>query len=227
MEENIDVKERIDYLSLFVLAERFERMCQVVAQRTRYMTVCLENTFHPQNASAVVRTAEALGLQDIYTVETLTRFDPSLKIVRGTDKWVDIHRYRAYEGGSTCAVVGDLKRAGYRIVATTPHEGDLTPETFDVTRGKFAVFFGTEHAGISDDVIAQADEFLKIPMYGFVESLNVSVCAAIIIQRLGEKLRASSVDWQLSSSEQDELLYRWMCDSIKDSTRILERRFGK
>ena len=193
-------------MSLFVLAERFERMCQVVAQRTRYMTVCLENTFHPQNASAVVRTAEALGLQDIYTVETLTRFDPSLKIVRGTDKWVDIHRYRAYEGGSTCAVVGDLKRAGYRIVATTPHEGDLTPETFDV---------------------AQADEFLKIPMYGFVESLNVSVCAAIIIQRLGEKLRASSVDWQLSSSEQDELLYRWMCDSIKDSTRILERRFGK
>jgi tRNA (guanosine-2'-O-)-methyltransferase len=120
-----------------------------------------------------------------------------------------------------------LKRAGYRIVATTPHEGDLTPETFDVTRGKFAVFFGTEHAGISDDVIAQADEFLKIPMYGFVESLNVSVCAAIIIQRLGEKLRASSVDWQLSSREQDELLYRWMCDSIKDSTRILERRFGK
>ena len=225
--ENIDVKELIDYLSSFVLPERFERMCQVAAQRTRYMTICLENTFHPQNASAVVRTAEALGLQDIYTVETLTRFDPSTKIVRGTDKWVDIHRYRAYEGGSTCAVVGDLKRAGYRIVATTPHEGDLTPESFDVTKGKFAVFFGTEHAGISDDVIAQADEFLKIPMCGFVESFNVSVCAAIIIQRLTEKLRSSQVDWQLNSSEQDELLYRWLRDSVKDSARILERRFGK
>ncbi len=227
MVENIDVEEKIEYLESFMLAERFERMCQVVSQRTRYMTICLENTFHPQNASAVVRTAEAFGLQDIYTVETLTRFDPNTKIVRGTDKWIDLYRYRAYEGGSTSAVIGDLKRAGYRIVATTPHEGDLTPETFDVTRGKFAVFFGTEHAGISDDVVRQADEFLKIPMFGFVESLNVSVCAAIVMQRLLEKLRASDVDWRLSQSEQMKILFRWMCGSIQDSQKILERRFGK
>ena len=166
-------------------------------------------------------------MQDIYTVETLTRFDPNTKIVRGTDKWVDLYRYRAYDGGSTSAVIGDLKRAGYRIVATTPHEGDLTPETFDVTRGKFAVFFGTEHAGISDDVVRQADEFLKIPMFGFVESLNVSVCAAIVMQRLLEKLRASDVDWRLSQSEQMEILFRWMCGSIQDSQKILERRFGR
>ena len=225
--ENIDVKEKIRYLESFMLEERFERMCQVVSQRTRYMTICLENTFHPQNASAVVRTAEALGLQDIYTVETLTRFDPNTKIVRGTDKWIDLYRYKAHDGGSTSAVVSDLKNAGYRIVATTPHEGDLTPETFDVTKGKFAVFFGTEHAGISDEVVRHADEFLKIPMYGFVESLNVSVCAAIIIQRLLEKLRMSDVNWQLTKSEQEEILYRWMCGSIQDSQRILERRFGK
>lgn len=112
------------------------------------MTVCMENTFHPQNASALVRNCEAFGIQDIHTVEALCKFSPNVNIVRGTDKWVDIHKT-----GSTGDLIAALRAKGYRIVATSPHTDDRTPENFDVTAGRFALFFGTEHAGISDEVM--------------------------------------------------------------------------
>ena len=120
--------------------------------------------------------------------------------------------------------VAALKGAGYRIVATTPHREDATPETFDVGRGPFALVFGTEHAGISDEVIASADEFLRIPMCGMVESLNVSASAAILIYTLSERMRLTVGNWRMSDAEQAETLCRWMRRSVKDSEAILQRR---
>ena len=213
--------ERIAYLAEFMLPERFATMKRVVADRTRYMTVCAENTFHPQNASALVRHCEAFGVQELHAIEFLCGFQANTHIVRGTDKWVDIQRY-----GSTAEAVAHLKGEGYRIVAATPHTNDLTPDSFDIAKGKFCLVFGTEKQGISPEIMAVADEFVKIPMYGFVESLNVSACAAILIQGLVEKLHHSDVKWQLSADEQSELLYRWMRESIKDDEGILRKRFG-
>ena len=160
---------RIEYLSGFMTAERYATLCRAVDMRTRYMTVCMENTFHPQNASALVRNCEAFGVQELHAVEELCRFSPNVQIVRGTDKWIEIRKHP-----TTAELIGSLRGRGYRIVATTPHLDDATPETFDVAAGPFALFFGTEHAGISDEVKAGADEFLRIPMCGMVESLNVS-----------------------------------------------------
>lgn len=117
----------IEYLSGFMLPGREKVLRETLANRTRYMTICLENTYHPQNASALVRNCEAFGIQDIHTVETVCRFTPNANIVRGTDKWVDIRKHP-----DTPSLVGDLRARGYRIVATSPHADDRTPETFDV-----------------------------------------------------------------------------------------------
>lgn len=128
--ENNDglLARKIEYISGFMLPERAEVLRATLARRTRYMTVCMENTFHPQNASALVRNCEAFGIQDIHTVEALCKFSPNVNIVRGTDKWVDIHKT-----GSTGDLIAALRAKGYRIVATSPHADDRTPENFDVT----------------------------------------------------------------------------------------------
>lgn len=213
--------ERTDYMSGFLTGERVQTLRRTLAMRTRYMTILTENTFHPQNASALVRHCEAFGVQDLHTVETMCRFDPSVNIVRGTDKWIDIIRH-----DSTEEAIASLKASGYRIVATTPHRESCTPETFDVEKGRFCLVFGTEHAGVSPQIISAADEFLRIPMCGMVESLNVSASAAILIYMLSQRMRLSDVAWRLSETECSEVMFRWVMSSVRDARRILERRFG-
>lgn len=215
-------RERIALLSGFMLPARYDVLRRTVAMRTRYMTILAENTFHPQNAAALIRHCEAFGLQQMHTVETFCRFNPSAAIVRGTDRWVDIRRH-----GSTAEALVALRAEGYRIVATTPHREDTTPESFDVGRGRFALVFGTEHAGISEEVLASADEFLRIPMCGMVESLNVSASAAILIYMLSERMRRQVEGWNMTAAEQAATLYGWMCRSVKDSEKILKRTFGE
>lgn len=213
--------ERTDYMSGFLTGERIQTLRRTLAMRTRYMTILTENTFHPQNASALVRHCEAFGVQDLHTVETMCRFDPSVNIVRGTDKWIDIIRH-----DSTEEAIASLKASGYRIVATTPHRESCTPETFDVEKGRFCLVLGTEHAGVSPQIISAADEFLRIPMCGMVESLNVSASAAILIYMLSQRMRLSDVAWRLSEAECSEVMFRWVMSSVRDARRILERRFG-
>ena len=211
-------KERLDYMNEFITEERKEVLKRTVSQRTHYMRIMTENMFHPQNASAIMRHCEAFGIQQIHTVEDRCKFDPSVNIVRGTHKWVDVEHHE-----NTAEALKALKAEGYRIVATTPHRCSATPESFDVTKGKFALVFGTEHAGISDEVIEAADDFLMIPMCGMVESLNVSASAAILIYMLSERIRQSVDGWQLSDSEQLKLLTRWTMSSVRDYERILRR----
>ena len=213
--------ERTEYMKGFLTEERIEVLRRTLNERTRYMTILTENTFHPQNASALVRHCEAFGLQDLHTVETRCKFNPNVNIVRGTDKWVDITRH-----DSTEEAIKTLKGAGNRLVATTPHRESCTPETFDVEKGPFCLVFGTEHAGVSDEIIEAADEYLRIPMCGMVESLNVSASAAILIYMLSQRMRLSpSIDWRLTEDDAREMMFRWVMSSVKDAERILERQF--
>lgn len=214
-------RERAEYLSEFMLPERYATMLRVASFRTRYMTVCAENTFHPQNASALVRNCEAFGVQDLHAIECLCGFKANLNIVRGTDKWIDLYRH-----ASTREAVGLLKSRGYRIVATTPHAEDRTPDNFDVAAGPFCLVFGTEKQGIGPEIEAAADEFLRIPMCGFVESLNVSASAAILLSVLSDKVHRDVADWRLSERERYELVYRWAQESVADSESILRKRFA-
>lgn len=221
IENNISVeqcRERIEYLAQFMLPERLATLQRAVANRTKYMTLLAENMFHPQNASALVRHCEAFGVQNLHTVQTLCKFNPNVDIVRGTDKWIDIHRHN-----STAEALAALKSEGYRIIATTPHRESCTPESFDVTKGKFAIVMGTEKTGISDEVMAAADEFMRIPMCGMVESLNVSACAAIIVYMLSERMRHEVEGWQLTEQEQTRTLYKWIVQTVKDAEPLLKR----
>ena len=215
--------ERTKYMMDFLTEERIEVLRRTLNERTRYMTILTENTFHPQNASALMRHCEAFGVQNLHTVETVCKFNPNVNIVRGTDKWVDIIRHE-----STTEAIASLKAAGYRLVATTPHRQSCTPETFDVEKGPFCLVFGTEHTGVSSEIIESADEYLRIPMCGMVESLNVSASAAILIYMLSQRMRLSSaIDWRLKDIEYQEVLFRWVMSSARDAERVLERKFGK
>lgn len=205
-------------MTQFLTDERKEVLRRTLVSRTHYMRIMTENMFHPQNASAIMRHCEAFGIQQIHTVEDRCRFDPSVNIVRGTQKWVDVEHH-----DTTKEALEALKSEGYRIVATTPHRCSVTPETFDVTKGKFALVFGTEHAGISDEVIEAADDFLMIPMCGMVESLNVSASAAILIYMLSQRIRQQVDGWQLSDDEQLKLLTRWTLSSVRDFEGILRK----
>ena len=212
------MRERLDFMSQFLTDERKEVIRRTLASRTHYMRILTENMFHPQNASAIMRHCEAFGIQQIHTVEDRCKFDPSVNIVRGTQKWVDVEHH-----DTTAEALATLKSEGYRIIATTPHRCSTTPETFDVTKGKFALVFGTEHAGISEEVIEAADEFLMIPMCGMVESLNVSASAAILIYMLSQRIRNQVEDWRLSDAEHLRLLTRWTISSVRDFEGILRK----
>lgn len=221
-ENNLSIEEcrsRIEYLSSFMLEERFATLCRALDMRTEYITVLTENMFHAQNASAIVRHCEAFGVQNIHTVEELCPFLPTLNIALGTDKWIDIHRH-----ATTREALDALRKEGYRIVATTPHHKSCTPETFDVTKGKFALVFGTEKTGVSDEVLAEADEYLQIPMCGMVDSLNVSASAAILIYMLSERMRLECKEWQMEEEPKVRRLYDWCRYSVKDAEALLLRR---
>lgn len=220
--KNIDnrrLEQEIEYLAELMLPDRFEVFNHVLNNRTKYITVCLENIFYAQNASAIIRSCEAFGIQNVHIIDNLCPFKPNVDIVRGTDKWLNIERYDSVE-----ILVEKLRKEGYRIVSTSPHKLGKSCEQFDVTTGKIALFFGTEKAGISQQLEALSDEFITIPMYGFVESLNVSVCSAISLQSLTQKLHDSTIDWELMPQEKLELLNKWVRYSVKDSERILKTR---
>lgn len=215
------IREEIAWLREFMLPERFSNMERAVSFRTDYMSMLLENTFYSQNASALIRTSEAFGIQDVHAVESQCGFVPNTNIVRGTDKWVDIHRYSTTE-----EAVSALRASGFRIVVTSPHLGGSTPETFDVGAGRFCLVFGTEKHGVSQQAIAMADEFITIPMCGFVESLNLSASAAILLHTLSVRMRESVQAWTLPPDRRDRTLLAWMRLSVNDADSILRNRFG-
>jgi tRNA (guanosine-2'-O-)-methyltransferase len=159
-------------------------------------------------------------VQNIHTIEELCPFLPTLNIALGTDKWIGLHRH-----ATTTEALSSLRSEGYRIIATTPHHKSCTPETFDVTKGKFALVFGTEKTGVSKEVMEAADEFLQIPMCGMVDSLNVSASAAILIYMLSQRMRLECKDWQLDEEVRARTLYEWYRYAVRDSEALLERKY--
>jgi len=212
----------IDYLNFLenILTDnRKERFLNVLKNRTNHFTIAVEDVFQMHNTSAVMRSCEVFGIQELNVIEQ--RYGKSIdkQIAMGAQKWVDINTFY-----SPSACVQTLRKKGYQIIATTPHANDCLLENFDISKPS-ALFFGTEIDGLSEEIMKEADGFLKIPMVGFTESLNISVSAAIIIQNLTNRLRNSDINWQLS---EDEILVKrlaWAKNSIKDIKRIEQRYF--
>lgn len=209
----------IEYLTQFVNENRLELLNRILAWRTRYLTVVLEDIYQTQNASAVLRSCECFGVQDIHIIENRNRFQVNRLVSLGAPKWLSLHRYNQDENNTTTALQS-LKSAGYRIVATSPDPAAIPVQNFDLSKGKIALVFGSEKPGISDAAAAMADEFLTIPMVGFTESLNLSVSAATILFQLTSAMRQSSVPWQLTANEADEIMLEWLRRNIKRCSSI-------
>nr|WP_297306142.1 RNA methyltransferase [uncultured Flavobacterium sp.] len=207
----------LNYLENIISENRKERFLEVLENRTKHLTIVCEDLFQLHNTSAVMRSCEVFGIQELHVIEQKFGKTIDKEIALGAEKWVDIHRYN-----TNINCVETLRNQGYQIVATTPHVEAYDLENFDVTKSS-AIFFGTERNGLSEDIMKEADTFLKIPMVGFTESLNISVSAAIIIQQLTNKLRRSDVDWKLTEQQILEKKIDWCRKSIKDIDFITQR----
>lgn len=212
--------EYLAYLEEFLTENRKERFADVLANRTNHFTIAVEDVYQFHNTSAVMRSCEVFGIQEINIVEQRFGKDIDKEIAMGAQKWVDINKF---ENIIDC--IDTLRAKGYQIIATTPHNDSCMLHDFDVTQ-KSALFFGTEKEGLSEEVLGKADGYLKIPMVGFTESLNISVSAAIIIQDITTRLRQSDVAWQLNESELLEKRLAWAKNSIKDIKRIEARYYA-
>lgn len=189
---------------------------KVIEKRTNYFTVATQDVYQLHNTSAVIRSCDVFGVQNVHVVEEVNLKKIDREIAMGAQKWVDINRYT-----TTKDCIKSLREKGYRIIATSPHEGKALQE-FDIN-SPAAIFFGTETEGLSPEVLEEADEAIRIPMVGFTESLNISVSAAIILQDLTARLRNSDLDWQFSEEEKLQKRFDWATKNIKNSAELIER----
>lgn len=216
------MQELINFLSEFATDKRNEQFRNVIANRTRYITVVLEDIFQPHNASAVLRTCDCFGVQDVHIIENENKFSVEEGVAMGSSKWLTLHKYNK-ESFNTIDAINSLKKKGYRIVATTPHTNDVPLADLNVEKGKIAVLFGTEMHGLTKQALEHSDEFLRIPMFGFTESFNISVSAALVMHNLVMRVREQNAHWKLTEPEAQELLLSWLKKSIKSSKQLEEK----
>ncbi len=221
----VDLK-LIEYLEQFVSEKRRNLFHSVLNERTRHFTVAIEDIYQPHNASAVVRSCDIFGVQDVHIIENKYKFYASNQVAKGAQKWIDFTYYKKAATNNTLGCIHNLRSKGYKIIATTPHNESCLLQDFDISQ-KSAFFFGVEKEGLSKDVMENADGYLKIPMVGFTESLNISVAAAIILQDLNTKLKNSNVDWQLTALEKKEKYLDWLEKSIKSIKKIKKHYYAE
>ena len=204
----------LEFLQSFVTENKNELIASRLKERTRHITVVLEDIFESHNASAVIRSADCFGIQDVHIIENTNYYEINPKVVRGATKWTTLHQYRE-DHDNTTFCINQLKEQGYKIVATSPHTDSISLQELPVDE-PLAVMFGTEKLGLSINAFELADYYMYIPMYGFTESLNISVSAAITLQHLAHRIREENVNWQLSEHEHAELLNHWTRLCLKD-----------
>ncbi len=219
-------KDLIQYLSQFVSETRLKKFDDTINERTRHITVVLEDIYQAHNASAVLRSCDCFGIQDVHFIESRNKYKISTDVDMGASSWLSIQRHSDKENNNTINCLKSLKSKGYKIVATTPHEKDCTLDQLPIDN-KIALVFGTEIDGITDDVRNNADEFVRIPMYGFTESFNISVSAALSMYELTSRLRKSTISYQLNEEEKEDILLDWMKSSIKRCDLIIKEYLKK
>lgn len=202
-----------DYLDGFVSERRKGRLVEVLEERTNHLTVVLEDVYQSHNFSAVLRSADIFGIQNIHFIENRNKYKISEDVSMGSTQWLTLNRYQKFEN-NTRECITQLKNKGYRIVATSLNERSVTLDQLKVDK-PIALIFGTELTGISEDVQDMADEFVYLPMFGFTESFNISVCAALCMHELSTKIRSQVPDYKLTDAERKEIYLEWLKVSVK------------
>ncbi len=223
MEQDIQNQLLLDHLLQLVTERRRTIMEKVLGHRTRYVTLVLEDIYQSQNASAAVRTCECLGIQDIHVIEKQSNYSVNQSVLKGSNKWMDIKKYASKEQNATALCYQQLRAEGYKILVTDPSADGIPIEQVTIDK-KIALVMGNELEGISDYALNNADQKVNIPMYGFTESFNISVSAAICLNTLVSKLRSSDVTWQLTDEEKQAIRLQWLKKMVRGSG-IIEKKF--
>lgn len=213
----------IKHLKKFVLDERRELFERKIQERTQHITIVLENIFQARNISASIRSADCFGIQDVHIIENNNIFNHDKEVSMGAEKWVTTKRYNTSLQNSVEAIT-KLKEQQYLIIATTPHKTDCDLYNIDITKEKTALIFGNEISGCSKEILEVSDKRMRIPMYGFTESYNISVAVSLCLQHLTYKMRKSKINWQLTEDIKEMVILQWLRKSIKASEEI-ERKF--
>jgi len=218
----MDKQKYLEYLLSYLTPRRKELFERVLNHRTRHFTIVAQDTYQEHNASALIRNCDCFGVQDLHIIEEFNEYRLAKGMAQGSEKWISLNFYSEFED-NTQACIDQLRDNGYAIVATTPHGKEFLIDDFDVSV-KSAFFFGTEKTGLSEQILDQADQFVKIPMFGFTESFNISVSVALVLQTIMAKLRHSQgIDWRLTEAEKIELKVDWCVKTIVNGDRIANK----
>ena len=210
--------DRYSLLSPFLTEARKDRFAEVLGQRMNWVTAVTEDLFDPHNISAVLRSCDGFGIQSAHIIEVNNPYRISPGVSKGAAKWLDIERHT-----DTSHALRDLKSRGYAICCTTPHTDDTTPEALPLDR-PVALVFGSEGPGITDAARAEADHFVRIPMFGFTESFNISVAAALTLQTITRRVRSrDDLNWRIPESDHPRILGDWASRTVKDVAGLLDR----
>jgi tRNA (guanosine-2'-O-)-methyltransferase len=214
------LQQTYDFLCRYLSTRKQEIFARVAAARTRHIALVAEDIYQTQNTSSMLRSAECCGVQDVYVIENTHSFQVNRRIAKGSGQWLTMHRFHESNNNSA-ACLAVLKERGYWIAATSPHADAVPLDALDIRR-KTALIIGTELSGVSDYALRHADVRVHIPMFGFTESLNASVAAAVSLYHLRTKMEHAGIDWQLSEADQLELKVDWARKSVQSSYELLE-----
>jgi tRNA (guanosine-2'-O-)-methyltransferase len=214
--------ELIEHLSQFLTEERLHLFHEKLKERSNRITLVLEDVFQSRNISAAMRSADCFGIQNIHIIENKNNFIKDKSVSLGAGKWINIKQYNTEEN-NTINCLKKLKKEGYQIIATSPHNTNISLEEIDVKNNKIAIILGTELTGLSEKALSFADKRMKINMYGFTESLNISVSAAICCQSISSKMRKETTGWEVTEEEKTDILLNWIRNSIKSGKQIEEK----
>ena len=213
-------QEIIEVLSEFVSEHKQRLVDEVLSKRTRHVTLVFEDIDKPHNISAVLRTAECMGIQDLHFIKNRNNYAINPTITQGAAKWVTLHHHNDLEDNLS-ACYDSLKANGYQIFATSLHATAQSIHDIDPTK-KTAIVFGTEADGISKEAGELADGYVHIPMDGFTESFNLSVSAAICLTVLKGKLNN---DWpNMDIGEQNWIKANWYRSIVREADLILKSK---
>ncbi|MGC9449850.1 MAG: TrmH family RNA methyltransferase [Oceanipulchritudo sp.] len=213
----------IAHLLQFVTPEKRARMAGVIGKRTCFLRVVLEDVFQPHNASAVMRSCECFGIQHLHVIENRYAYTLNREVAMGSSNWIHLHRHNRKDADNTADCLRELRKEGYRIVATSLDSSSIPIRDLKLD-SPLALWFGTEEEGLSETVLREADAHVHIPMFGFTQSFNISVSAAICLHELRHRLESTGSDPGLTPAEIRAVYRLWLRKSLKNG-EILERTF--
>jgi len=212
-------KALLNHLLQLISPARQKLFTDLVEKRTKKIAVVLEDIFQSHNAAAVLRSCDCFGVQDVHIIENRNQFRPHRDVEQGSSKWLSISRY-GEKDQNTLDCMNHLKSNGYVIAATTPHT-EMTIDELPTDR-PIALLLGTEMRGISDTAKSNADYLIRIPMYGFTESFNISVAAAVSLHSLRTKFLRDSRELSMTEDEKTEVLISWCRNTINRGDKVIE-----